>query len=123
MESRYFYQVFKKYTGKTAFEYRASLSSRTGLTGRASILISFFVGCPPIMCVLIAVMSFDYITGIICGAMGRSLKNDNGGLSSSAAFTGLLKKVVILVVTLCFVFLCGLLCDYVFLCVTVSVMG
>ena len=38
VESRYFYQVFKKYTGKTAFEYRASLSSRTGLTGRASIL-------------------------------------------------------------------------------------
>lgn len=30
VESRYFYQVFKKYTGKTAFEYRASLSFRPG---------------------------------------------------------------------------------------------
>ncbi len=30
VESRYFYQVFKKYTGKTAFEYRASLGERPG---------------------------------------------------------------------------------------------
>ena len=27
-ESRYFYSVFKKYTGKTAFEYRASLAGK-----------------------------------------------------------------------------------------------
>lgn len=68
------------------------------LSAAFGAVISFFVGCPPIMCVLIAVMSLDYVTGFICGAMGRSLKTDNGGLSSGAAFTGLLKKAVILAV-------------------------
>ena len=61
-------------------------------------VLSFFVGLPPIMWVLIAVMTLDYATGLICGAMGKSLKTENGGLSSSAAFSGLLKKGMILVV-------------------------
>lgn len=43
-------------------------------------------------------MTLDYLTGIICGAMGKSLKTDNGGLSSSAAFSGLLKKLLIIVI-------------------------
>ena len=59
---------------------------------------SFFTGLPPIIWVLIAVMSLDYITGLMCGAMGKSPKTETGGLSSHAAFKGLLKKVLILIV-------------------------
>lgn len=61
---------------------------------------SFFTGLPPIVWVLIAVMSIDYITGIICGLMGKSPNTENGGVSSKMAFKGLLKKALILLVVL-----------------------
>ena len=61
---------------------------------------SFFTGLPPIIWVLIAVMSIDYITGIICGLMGKSPNTENGGVSSKMAFKGLLKKALIILVVL-----------------------
>jgi len=61
---------------------------------------SFFMGLPPIIWVLISVMTLDYITGIICGIMGKSEKTPNGGLSSSEAFKGLLRKMLIILVVL-----------------------
>ena len=60
--------------------------------------VSFFTGLPPIIWVLIGVMSMDYVTGIMCGLMGKSPKTENGGLSSKAAAQGILKKMLILVV-------------------------
>ena len=63
-------------------------------------IVSFFCGLPPIIWVLIAVMSIDYITGIICGLMGKSPNTENGGISSKMAFKGLLKKSLILLVVL-----------------------
>ncbi len=63
-------------------------------------IASFFCGLPPIIWVLLAVMSLDYITGIICGLMGKSPKTPNGGLESRAAFIGLLKKALIVFVVL-----------------------
>ena len=63
-------------------------------------IMSFFCGLPAIIWVLIAVMSIDYITGIICGLMGVSPKTETGGLSSHAAFVGILKKALILLVVL-----------------------
>lgn len=57
---------------------------------------SFFTGLPPVIWVLVAVMSLDYATGLMCGAMGKSAKTETGGLSSGTAFAGLLKKVLIL---------------------------
>ncbi|MBR1407430.1 MAG: phage holin family protein [Clostridia bacterium] len=59
---------------------------------------SFFLGMPPILLVLLAVMSLDYVTGIICACMGKSLKTEHGGLSSGEAFLGLMKKVLVLAV-------------------------
>ena len=55
---------------------------------------------PPLVWILIAVMSIDYITGLICGAMGRSNKTENGYLESHAALKGLLKKSLIILVVL-----------------------
>lgn len=61
---------------------------------------AFFHGLPGIIWVLVAVMSIDYVTGIICGLMGVSPKTETGGLSSHAAFVGILKKALILLVVL-----------------------
>ena len=63
-------------------------------------IASFFTNMPPLVYILIAVMSIDFITGLICGAMGKSDKTDNGYISSSTAFKGLLKKGLILLIVL-----------------------
>lgn len=63
-------------------------------------VLSFFTGIPVIMWVLIGVMVLDYITGIVCGAVGKSPKTEGGGLSSRAAFEGLMRKAVLLLVVL-----------------------
>ena len=68
------------------------------ISGLAGGVISFFVGLPPIIWILVGVETMDYITGLICGFMGVSPKTETGGLSSNAAFRGLLKKVLILLV-------------------------
>ena len=71
-----------------------------GLAAAAGAVISFFSGMPPLIWILLAVMSLDYITGLICGLMGKSPKTENGGISSRAAFKGLLKKILILIVVM-----------------------
>ena len=61
-------------------------------------IAGYFIAMPPIVWILVAVMSLDYLTGLLCGLMGVSPKTENGGLSSGAAFKGLMKKVLILCV-------------------------
>lgn len=63
-------------------------------------ILSFFTGIPPIMWVLIAAMTLDYVTGLATGLMGVSSKSERGGLSSRAAFEGLMRKAMILAVVL-----------------------
>ena len=63
-------------------------------------IASFFVNMPPLVWILIAVMTIDFITGLICGAMGKSNKTENGYISSNQAFIGLMKKALILLVVL-----------------------
>lgn len=70
------------------------------LAAALGAVLSFFAGLPPILWILLAVITLDYITGIICGAMGKSPKTENGGLSSKEAFQGLLRKALILFVVL-----------------------
>lgn len=70
------------------------------LAAAGGAIASFFINMPPLVWILIAVMSIDYITGLICGAMGKSQKTETGYLASHAAFLGLLKKALILFVVL-----------------------
>ena len=70
------------------------------LSAIGGAIASFFVNMPPLVWILIAVMTMDFITGLICGAMGRSKKTENGYLASHAAFEGLRRKVLIIVVVL-----------------------
>lgn len=63
-------------------------------------IASFFINMPPLVWILIAVMTIDFITGLICGAMGKSNKTENGYIASNQAFIGLMKKALILLVVL-----------------------
>lgn len=63
-------------------------------------VLSFLTGLPVIMWVLIGVMTLDFVTGLITGMMGVSGKTVGGGLSSRAAFEGLMRKVMVLLVVL-----------------------
>ena len=63
-------------------------------------IASFCVSMPPLVWILIAVMTIDYVTGLICGALGKSQKTETGYLASHAAFLGLMKKALILLVVL-----------------------
>lgn len=70
------------------------------LSAIGGAIASFFTTMPPLVYILIGVMSIDYVTGLICGAMGRSKKTESGYLASHEAWKGLLKKGVILLVVL-----------------------
>ena len=76
-----------------------------GCAAVAGAVASVFTGVPAIMWVLIGVMTLDYATGLMTGAMGVSSKTEGGGLSSRAAYEGLMRKVMVLVVVLLAVFL------------------
>lgn len=70
------------------------------LAAAVGAVISFFTGLPAIMWVLVGVMTLDFATGLMTGAMGVSNKTDGGRLSSRAAFEGLMRKVMVLLVVL-----------------------
>lgn len=63
-------------------------------------ILSFITGLPPLMWVLLGVMCLDYATGLMCGLVGVSPKTEGGGLSSREAFSGLMRKMMILAVVL-----------------------
>lgn len=66
----------------------------------AGAVISFFTGIPVIMWLLIAMMTLDYVTGLMTGMMGVSSKTEGGKLSSRAAFDGLMRKIMIFLVVI-----------------------
>lgn len=70
------------------------------LSAICGAIASFFTTMPPLVYILIGTMTIDYVTGLICGAMGKSQKTETGYLSSHAALLGLLKKALILLVVL-----------------------
>ena len=61
---------------------------------------SFVTGIPAILWVLLGVMTLDYVTGLLTGVLGVSGKTEGGHLSSRAAFDGLMRKVMVLLVVL-----------------------
>lgn len=63
-------------------------------------LVSAVTGMPPVVWVLIGVMTLDFVTGLVLAAAGRSPKSPSGALSSNAAFQGLMRKCMVLLVVL-----------------------
>ena len=45
-------------------------------------IASFFVTMPPLVWILLAVMTIDYLTGIICGLKKKKKKTETGGLEA-----------------------------------------
>lgn len=70
------------------------------LAAAGGAVASFFVNMPPLVWILIAVMTIDYITGLIVAAMGKSSKSESGYIASHVAWQGLMKKALILLVVL-----------------------
>lgn len=70
------------------------------LAAAIGAVVSFFTGIPVIMWILVGVMTLDFLTGIMTGAMGVSNKTDGGRLSGRAAFEGLMRKVMVLLVVM-----------------------
>lgn len=70
------------------------------LAAAGGAIASFFMNMPPLVWILIAVMTIDFITGLITAAMGKSDKTENGYIASNQAFLGLMKKALILLVVL-----------------------
>jgi len=60
--------------------------------------VGWFGGWSPILTALVAFLTMDYFTGLIVAWRGKSPKTENGGLSSKAAFDGLVKKMFIIMV-------------------------
>lgn len=70
-----------------------------GISG--AILTTLFGGWNSAMTTLVIFMGIDYLTGIICAVVfKRSKKSDTGGLESGAAWKGLCKKCVTLLLVL-----------------------
>ena len=64
------------------------------------LIAGLFGGWDTAMLSLLIFMGIDYLTGLIVAASGKSLKSDNGGLSSKIGWKGIAKKCVILLLVL-----------------------
>ena len=62
----------------------------------AGAISGLFGGFDMLLNVLLACMVIDYISGILVALAGRSLKSENGRLSSAAGAKGITKKALIM---------------------------
>ena len=72
------------------------LSKALAVAGGA--IMGILGGWSPLLTALIVFMSLDYLTGLVAAARGKSLKTENGYISSRAGFDGLIRKAGIMVV-------------------------
>ncbi len=64
-----------------------------GVIGAIGGFISYQLGgWNDVLTILIIFMLVDYVLGVVCAISNKSLKTENGGLSSKAGFNGLLRK-------------------------------
>jgi toxin secretion/phage lysis holin len=63
-------------------------------------IAGLFGGWDWILTVLLGCMIADYLSGLAVAGMGKSLKSENGGLSSKVGVFGLLRKGLMLLVVL-----------------------
>lgn len=71
------------------------------IIGSIGVMVSrLFGGWNSSLTTLVIFMIIDYITALIQAIEGKSLKSENGKLSSSVGFKGIFKKVMILLMVL-----------------------
>lgn len=66
----------------------------------STFIANLYGGWSNALTTLVIFMIIDYITAIVQGIMGKSLKTENGKLNSSVGFKGLFKKIMILLMVL-----------------------
>ena len=66
------------------------------LAALAGAVAGLFGEWSPLLTILVAVMSLDYVSGVIVAACGRSPKTEGGRLSSKAGFVGIARKALML---------------------------
>ena len=66
------------------------------LAALAGAVAGLFGEWSPLLTILVAVMSLDYVSGLIVAACGRSPKTEGGRLSSKAGFMGIARKALML---------------------------
>lgn len=72
-----------------------------GIGAVGGVIAGFFGGWDAALITLLIFMGVDYITGlIVAGVFKNSTKTDGGALGSNAAFMGLLRKGMVLLVVL-----------------------
>ena len=72
----------------------------TAIGAFGAFLAGLFGGWDASMVTLLIFMGIDYATGLAVAACGKSLKSDNGKLSSKIGWQGLVKKCVSLLLVL-----------------------
>lgn len=77
---------------------RETICAAIGAFG--AFLAGLFGGWDASMVTLLIFMGVDYATGLAVAACGKSLKSDNGKLSSKIGWRGLVKKCVSLLLVL-----------------------
>lgn len=72
------------------------------LSGALATLLTWLAwlvgGWDAVLGVMFVAMGLDYMTGVACAAMGRSIKSVDGCFHSSTAFIGLTRKLLMLVI-------------------------
>lgn len=77
------------------FNIKTALCGALGAFG--GLLSQLMGGWTNDLGILVFLMALDFITGLLIAAMGKSLKSENGGLSSNVGWKGLVKKIMTLV--------------------------
>lgn len=76
-----------------------------GLGTASGVLVGLLGGWDIMLRVLCAFMVLDYLTGLIVGITGHSRKTETGKLDSGVGLTGILKKLLMLMIVVMAVYL------------------
>lgn len=70
-----------------------------GALGTVGTYLSYLLGgWDAAISIMFVIMGIDYVTGVIAAFRGKSTKTEGGGFSSRAAFNGLTKKLMMLLI-------------------------
>ena len=74
------------------------LSLLVGTIG--TFIVNIYGGWSNALTTLVIFMIIDYLSAIVQGIMGKSLKSKNGKLNSTVGFKGIFKKIMVLLMVL-----------------------
>lgn len=70
------------------------------LAAGAGFIVGLFGEWPVALTILVVMMAMDYASGVLVGIARKSLKTENGGLSSKVGFQGIARKGFVMLIVL-----------------------